>query len=163
MPDSQAWQDFGEFMRDYVDFLEEMANDEGRKLEALSRNDLPQIEHNIVVSLANAKKLENYEHKRLALMESVGMTGKTFGEMLDLAPDEDKASLTGLFNRFEHGVSEIKFRNDKSMDVAHDNLVIMNPEAAILSQGGSVAKPHNQYEKMKEEQRNQGGMLEQKA
>lgn len=161
MPDSQAWQEFKDFIRDYVEFLEDMANDEGRKLEALSHNDLPQIEHNIVVSLANAKKLENYEHKRIALMESIGMPGKTFSEVLDRAPDEDKASLTGLFTRFEHGVGEIKFRNDKSMDVAHDNLVIMNPDATVLSQGG--AKPHNQYEKIKEEQRNQGGMLEQKA
>lgn len=161
MPVAATVQDFVSFMEEYVVFIEHMVDDESEKLDALQEKDLSRIEHNIVVSLANAKKLENYEQKRIATMQAAGYGGMSFGDVVKHAPPEDLVPLQVLFSRFEKGVQEIQFRNDKAMAIAQDSLKDIDPEAAHSYGGG---KPQNQYERLREEQSAQSsGMLEQKA
>lgn len=161
MPFSEGLLGFETFMNEYIRFMEQMIHDESEKLSALNQKDLTKIEHNIVVSLANAKKLENFEQKRQQEMEQLGYGGLTFKEMIDKAPEEARGPLQVLFTRFEHTVQEIKFQNDKAMEVAQDNLALLNPEAALAL--SHKDKPQNEYERMREKAAGQGGLLEQKA
>ena len=161
MPLSPSLEEFVGFMEEYVVFIEHMIDDESEKLAALNQRDITKIEHNIVVSLANAKKLENLENKRTQLMEQAGFGGLTFSEVIDRAPDEDKGPLRVLFTRFEDAVNEIRFRNNKAMTVARDNLAELDPEAARAAQN-MERQPNSQYGKAVGTA-GQGNLLEQKV
>lgn len=58
-----------------------------------------------------------------------------------------------LFTQFERNVSEIRFYNDKSMGVAKDNMIEIDPEMVLHSQAGQKTGPANPYEKIREEHR----------
>lgn len=157
MATAQSREEFVSFMVDYTAFLGRMRSDETEKLSALNSRDIQRIEHSLSVCQANAKQLENYEARRGALQAAAGYGELTFRELIGKAPAEDQDHLWSLFSRFEHNVAEIRFLNDRSMSVARDNMVAVNPESA--PQG----PPKNPYEKIKEDQNRKSMMLEQKA
>ncbi|MDL2295072.1 hypothetical protein LJC60_10755 [Ruminococcaceae bacterium OttesenSCG-928-D13] len=158
MPSAKAHDEFVSFMVDYTAFLARMRADENDKLAALSSRELSRIEHSISVSQANAKQLGNFEARRQALQAAAGYEGLTFRQLIELAPDEDQDRLWQLFTRFEGSVAEIRFFNDKSMAVARDNMIEIDP-ASVLPSG----KGNNPYERIREKQNGQGGILETKV
>lgn len=161
MPNAKAHEDFVAFMVEYTAFLGQMRNDESDKLAALSSGELPRIERSIATSQANAKKLENFEAKRFKLQAAAGYEGQSFRQLIASIPAEEQERLWQLFTRFEKNVSEIKFFNDKSMAIARDNMVGIDPASVLPGRGG--VKPNNPYERLREERNEQVNMLETKA
>lgn len=163
MPNSNAHDAFVAFMQEYTAFLGRMRRDESIKLSALASKELRKIEHSISVSQANAKQLENFEAQRIALQASAGYEGMSFRQVITNAPKEKQSELWDIFTAFESHVAEIRFYNDKSMAVARDNMLDLDPEA-VLPGSADGAKPNNPYEKIREEQNVQGSnILERKA
>lgn len=152
---------FVEFMVDYTAFLGRMRADEKDKLAALASRDLSRIEHSIATSQANAKQLENFEARRASLQEAAGYRGLTFRQLIEQAPPREQDRLWQLFSRFEGSVAEIRFFNDKSMAVARDNMIEIDPEAVLASPAG--AKGNNPYEKIREKQNENSKILETKV
>lgn len=134
MPVSQAEQEYITFMEEYTEFLEHMVQDEREKLAALSSRDLKRIEHSISVSQANAMKMENNEIRRVTLQNKAGFEGLSFRELIEKATPLEKSWLTQLFTRFEKAVQEIRFHNDKSMQVARDGMIELDPSALLPGQ-----------------------------
>lgn len=161
MPVTKEYQEFVELMVDYTAFLGQMVRDENEKLVALSSRELPRIEHSISVSQANAKQLANFEAKRAAAQEKAGYSGLSFRQLIEQAPQGEQEKLWQLFTRFEGNVAEIRFFNDKSMAVARDGMIEVDP-ASVLP-GLSGARPNNPYEKIREEQHEQSNILETKV
>lgn len=161
MPNTQAHRAFVVFMADYTDFLCRMCADENDKFASVSSRELPRIEHSITVSQANAKQFENYEARRMALQAAAGYGGMSFRQLIEAAPRQEQDSLWRLFTRFESSVAEIRFFNDKSMAVARDNMIGIDPALVLPGQRG--AKISNPYEKIREEQSRQGNLLEAKV
>lgn len=164
MPATTAQQDYFTFLEEYTQFLERMTEDESEKLAALSSRDLPRIEQSITVSQANAKRLENYELKRVEIQDKAGYGGCTFAQLLERTDPFEQDWLRQVFDRFERSVSEIRFRNDKSMAVARDNMLAINPDAVLPGPGTKPgAKAQNPYAKIREEAGDSTGMLETKV
>lgn len=161
MQDPGRMDEFMDFMVEYTDFLGRMRLDENSKLAALTSRELPKIESSIAASQANAKQLENYEARRMALQNEAGLAGLSFRQVIERAPDAAQSGLWALFDRFEHTVSEIRFLNDKSMSVARDNMIDIDPEAVLP--GAAGAKTENPYEKLRKGQSGQGSILETKV
>lgn len=157
MPDDKAREAFITFMVDYTAFLGRMRGDESRKLSAISSRNLEEIEQSLAASQANAKQLENYENRRLALQKEAGYGGLSFRQLVQAAPEGDQNRLWQLFSKFEHNVAEIRYFNDKSMALARDNMIALDPEAV------PAGKADNPYEKIRESQEHRSMMLEQKA
>lgn len=157
MHDAQAYDNFVTFMREYTDFLGRMRQDEADKLEAVASRELEKIEHSIAVSQANAKRLDNYETRRVATQDAAGFGGFTFRQLIAKAPGAEQDALWDLFSRFERNVSEIRFYNEKSMSIARDNMIDIDPAAVLPGQAG--AKPNNPYEKIREAQHEQSNMI----
>lgn len=157
----QTHEDFVAFMVDYTAFLGRMRADENDKLKALSSRELPRIEHSISVSQANAKQLQNFETRRVAMQAAAGYDGLSFRELIEKTPGNEQDRLWQLFSRFENNVAEIRFFNDKAMAVARDNMIEINPSAVLGAQPG--AKATNPYERIKAQQMGQGGVLETKV
>lgn len=159
MPVPQAQQEFKDFMEEYTDFLEDMATDEIEKLDALNSWNLERIERSIAASQANAKKLENYEAKRISLQEDIGFAGMTFKDIISQSDPADQGRLRQLFERFERGVADIRFHNDKSMAVARDHMLQVDPEAVLPAGKGAVSNP---YAQIRDQKNKQSSILETK-
>lgn len=151
------YQQLYDFLEEYTDFLDKMQRDETEKFAALSSRDMARIEHSISVAQANAKQLENFETQRIKLQNRAGLEGLSFREIILKAPEHEQSWLLQLFDRFERSVSDIKFYNDKSMSVARDEMLEIDPSAVLP---GAVKQ--NPYSKLKEETGNKNGMLETK-
>lgn len=124
------------FFEKYASALHNMARDEKDKLSALLSNSLPRIEHAISTAQANTKLIENYENRRIALQQSLGCPGMTFSELLEKIPETHSLSLSSLFRQIQAAVDEIKFTNEKSMEVAHTNITRLNPETLLAAKPG---------------------------
>ena len=163
MPTAQAQREYVGFLRVYTDFLDKMLQDEGEKLKAIQSRELARIEHSITVSQANAKQLDNYEQRRMDLQREAGFGGLTFRQLIARAPEDEKGVLQTLYARFEQAVQEIKFNNDKSMAVARDNLLELDPEAVLAAAHADA--PQNPYSRMKKsnDENNQNNLLQTKV
>ncbi|MEG0018875.1 MAG: flagellar export chaperone FlgN [Hydrogenoanaerobacterium sp.] len=147
------------FFEEYADFTSHMASSETEKVRALISNELPRIEHAISVAQANAMKLENMEQQRIKLQERAGCGGKTFSEIIENAPDEEKERLRVLFLRIQGSVEDIKQRNEKSVDIASANMRRLNIE---LEPRSTDTTPASAYMRVKEN-KGSGPMLETKV
>ena len=163
MPLSTEQKTYYSFIEEYTYFLEHMLSDEHDKLSALQSRELPKIEHSIAVSQANAKQLANYELKRASLQAKAGFEGFSFRKIIAASPDDMQNQLWDLFTRFEHSVSDIRFHNDKSMAVARDNMLALDPTAVLPGAGNKkTAQSQNPYRQMQGRQEDQSNILETK-
>lgn len=133
------------FFEKYASALHGVVGDEKEKLSALLSNSLPRIEHAISTAQANTKLIESYENRRIALQQDLGCPGMTFAQLLEEIPEAHRLSLSSLFRQIQASVDEIKFTNDKSMEVAHTNVTRLNPETLMpvkLGEGVPSTKPY---------------------
>ncbi len=156
-----AREEYFSFMVEYVAFLGEMRQAESEKLKALTAKKQRLIEQSISKSQANAKQLENFESKRLELQTAAGYEGLSFRQLIEKTPEEEQSGFWSLFTRFEGTIADIRFFNNKSMAVARDNILEINPSAIIP--GSQAGNPENPYERFRKEQSEQSQMLETKA
>jgi hypothetical protein len=110
------------FLNEYAIFLEDMIKVEQEKLSALVTNDLVRIEHSITEQQATAKQFENMERKRLVIQADAGYQDRTFSEIIEAVELEKKDQLQTTFNRIQKAISQIKFLNNKAMDVVKTNV-----------------------------------------
>lgn len=108
------------FFDEYTSFYESMVNEENNKLKILLSNDLKSIEENILVQQVNAKRMENMENRRIALFESMKLSQYSFRQIIELM--EDKTVLQAYYKRIDHAIQQIKYMNQKSMELIRLNL-----------------------------------------
>lgn len=123
------YQEFCQFMAEYANLFDSMLVVEKEKLEALLSHELGQMERSIAAQQAAAMKLENFEKKRLEVQARAGFGGKTFQEILDMVDPQQSAELDRLFRRLEDAVNNVKFYNDRSMELVKMNLHTLNQTA----------------------------------
>jgi hypothetical protein len=125
MLEEDELKDFGElisFFHEYEKFFSEFKSAEMDKLQAVTSWDLKGIEKSISVQQANQKRMENLESKRQSIQKAFGMEGLTFKEIIGKSTDEYKQELEALFSKTQAHINEIKFLNDKSMNVVASNI-----------------------------------------
>lgn len=125
----QSVTDYLGFLQEYNAFLAEMSKSEQEKLQALLSNSLPRIEHALSEMQANAKRMENMEAKRLNLQKKAGLGDLSFSQIIEALPEELRAETAALMHNFERHISDIRFHNEKSMSIAHDRVMIIDPDA----------------------------------
>ncbi|MEG0339234.1 MAG: hypothetical protein RR573_04895 [Oscillospiraceae bacterium] len=135
------------FLEQYSTFLQSMLDNEKEKLAALLSNSLPRIEHCILTAQADTKQLENLEKKRMTLQQNIGCGGYTLEQLVNEVPDNTRARMSDLCAQVRNTVDEIRFHNDKSMDIARTNVKQINPDALEAQPKRDAA--HNPYTKAK--------------
>lgn len=109
------------FFDEYTCFYESMVNEENNKFKILLSNDLKSIEENILVQQVNAKRMENMENRRIALFDSIQLGQYSFRQIIEKI-EEDKTILQGYYTRIDHAIQQIKYMNQKSMELIRLNL-----------------------------------------
>lgn len=128
------------FMKEYIDFFEQLEQKQQEKLERLSSKELNQIEETIVLQQAMDKQMKNMEQKRREMMESMGYAGCTFKELIDCADEEEKVTLISLYARLDSAVDNVKFINQKAVKMAQTELARMG-----ISTSGLTGNPSGVY------------------
>ena len=135
-----------EFLREYVDFFEEMERKQEEKLQKWLSRELSQIEETIMMQQAMDKRLENMERRRSALFEQLGYGGFTFKELIAAQGKEAAKELIGLNERLEHAVGNIRFYNEKASGLAQAELEKMGAgTGTAVTKTGGIYKPEAAY------------------
>jgi endonuclease III len=110
-----------DFFEEYTTFYESMVVEENTKFRILLSNDLQAIEENILVQQVNAKRMENMEQRRIALFLKMNLSNERFKQIIEKTED-NKNLLQAYYNRIEHAIQQIKYLNQKSMELIRLNL-----------------------------------------
>lgn len=138
--------EFYGFLEEYAEFFSEMENFEKKKLDALLSGKLSEIESALSSTQANVKQVENIEIRRIKYQNDLNLTDMTFSQILADAPIEYKDKLSELFSFINQSVDHIKFYNNKSMQLAENNLRLVmqtvekKPTTQMYGQTGEKLK-----------------------
>ncbi len=110
------------FLEEYAVFFEGLLVDEKSKLQTLMHGELKDIEHTISVQQVNEKKIQNIEKKREVFQAEAGYANLTFKQIIELFEGAEKQQLTEVYQRIQTAVQEVKYYNQKGIEVATTNL-----------------------------------------
>ena len=115
---------------------------EQEKRQALLSDDLDRLESMIQAQQAAIMKLESLEKMRLEAQESAGYHRMTADEILELLDDgPDRETLARQMAELRQTMEEIRYHNNKAMEIARANLQIVN----ILATGKEQRDPQGVY------------------
>ena len=114
--------EFRTLMEEYIAFLEESVEREKEKYAALVSYDPKRTDKVVAEQQAANMRLAQLEARREEAQRQAGWEGLTFRQILERTDGAEKDTLTGLFERFENAVNEIRFYNSRSLSFANDGL-----------------------------------------
>ena len=128
--------EFRTLMEEYIAFLEESVEREKEKYAALVSYDPKRTDKVVAEQQAANMRLAQLEERREEAQRQTGWEGLTFRQILERTDGAEKDTLTGLFERFENAVNEIRFYNSRSLSFANDGLRILGA-AGVGQQTGT--------------------------
>ena len=128
--------EFRTLMEEYIAFLEESVEREKEKYAALVSYDPKRTDKVVAEQQAANMRLAQLEERREEAKRQAGWEGLTFRQILERTDGAEKDTLTGLFERFENAVNEIRFYNSRSLSFANDGLRILGA-AGVGQQTGT--------------------------
>lgn len=114
--------EFVSFLKEYEKFFIEFKAEEAKKLQSLTTWNLEEIEKCNTLQQAYKKKMESIEEKRQEYQRQLGLDGYTFSEVVKAAPEQYQQQLQSIFLTTQSAINEIKYLNQKSMDVVYANV-----------------------------------------
>ena len=139
-----------EFLKAYLELFEGVLVDEKEKLKNFTTFDINKINASIAKQQANELKIANIEAKRIELQKVLGYENMTFKEII--ATFDDKKEVNELYRKISTVVHDIKFYNQKAMELAKGQLVLFE----------TVSKDSSTYSKTKQKFENQEQIIKEK-
>lgn len=118
----ERFNEYYDFMKDYLSFFEGVKDNERIKMNALLSNDIKRIEAAMQQHQSDVKKIELIEKQRRELSEKLGFGKKDFSEIISLYDGEERNKLSGIKNNLRIAVKNIQYLNRKSMEIANMQL-----------------------------------------
>lgn len=109
-----------QFLEEYLKTFEAILKDEQEKLRNFVSFDLEKINSSIAKQQANEMRITNIEKKRIDAQKKLGYDGMTFKQIIDTF--DEKAEMNSLYDKINHVVNEVRFYNQKAMDIAKGQL-----------------------------------------
>lgn len=128
--------EFYNFIDDYNIFWQQVLEKEKEKLNNISLGQLDLVQKSIQDQQAVIMQINNLEEKRMRLQREAGLDGKSFREIIEDAPSEEKPRLTKALELFEKIIGEVRYYNDKSNKIAKDHLDMIGVSADDEKLGG---------------------------
>lgn len=122
MTTSEKLEIFYDFLDEYTEFFDRMEQFEQQKLRTILSGGVDELDHVLAVSQANAKQLDNLERRRISLQQEAGFGSLSMGQLAEQAQAERAAKLKSQMNKLSRSLSNIRFYNSKSMEMAEFNL-----------------------------------------
>jgi hypothetical protein len=116
------YEEFYSFMEEYIDFYDEVCENEKQKTDALQSDDLQAINNILSEYQVYVSKVEMYEKKRSELFKKLGLEGKSFRQIIDTETGDRKEELEDLLYDFSDAVAKASEYNKRSLDIVRKNL-----------------------------------------
>lgn len=124
-----------QFLEEYLKTFEAILKDEQEKLRNFVSFDLEKINSSIAKQQANEMRITNIEKKRIETQKKLGYDGMTFKQIIDTF--DEKVEMNGLYDKINHTVNEVRFYNQKAMDIAKGQL---NLYEIVKDEAGTYTK-----------------------
>ena len=95
---------FISLMKEITQFFDAFQLIEKQKLEAAASNDILRLEEIMKKEQAEILVLRGLERKQQEIQSQMGFSGLTFREMIDRAPEQEKAELENLYSRLSESL-----------------------------------------------------------
>lgn len=112
-----------ELLIEYTEFFEQMEIKQAEKLGMLLTRELGKVESALLLEESMKKQMESMEKKRLQHFASQGLVGKHLKELVEESSGTERETLRKLQRRLEDAVSNIRFYNNKSNELAREELI----------------------------------------
>lgn len=126
MEATQEYQSFIGFLEEYSAFLSTVVEAQNDKIEALLTHDVEVIEQSVTKQQAVAMQLKQYEETRMKRQKAAGLDGLSLGEIIERASGREQQRIRSAFGRMEDSINQIKFLNNKALQMVETNLHIIN-------------------------------------
>ena len=103
---------FIEVIQEMINFFEQLQAIEKAKLEAVSKNDIIQLEECMKKEQAEILVLRGLERKQAQIQKDLGFETATFREIIELAPLEKQAQLKAMQKELSNSLEEFKSTKD---------------------------------------------------
>lgn len=137
---------FEKVIEQLVELFDRMIPLEQSKLDAVSHNQVSQLEDIIKKEQAEIMVLRGLDQKRERTQEELGWKGLTFQEILKKAPEEQKAELQKLFDELAGRVTAFQSVTESSRTMMEVNLHAINEMIARQSGGTKTYKEDGSVE-----------------
>lgn len=107
---------FKKIIHDLTALFEEQLPLEQEKLKAVQENNVAVVEDCMKKEQAVMLKLRGLEQKRENAQQELGWEGKTFREIIELAPQEERQELQQMFDRLSAAIRVFRETNEGAMD-----------------------------------------------
>lgn len=121
----ENYEEFYNFMLEYTEFFEDTAAKEREKMSALLSDDLKRIEKCLNEHQSTIKKTEHYEYERQKLLEKLGLSNKSFRQIIDMAEGDEREHLKKIYERFKIAVDNVSHSNKTALQIAETNMKII--------------------------------------
>lgn len=108
------------FLEEYLRVFETILKDEQEKLRNFVSFDLEKINGSISKQQANEMRIANIEKKRMDTQRKLGYEDMTFSQIIETF--EEKKEMQELFDKINAVINDVKFYNQKAMDIAKGQL-----------------------------------------
>lgn len=108
------------FFQEYKQVFANVLEDEKDKLKKFLTFDLDQINEAIKKQQSNEMRIANIEKKRIKLQQALGLENMTFKEIISSL--DNPKELEVLYKEIEVLVNDVKFYNNKAMEIAKSQL-----------------------------------------
>lgn len=138
---------FEKVIEQLVELFDRMIPLEQSKLDAVSHNQISQLEDIIKKEQAEIMVLRGLDQKRERTQEELGWKGLTFQEILKKLPEEQKADLQKLFDELAGRVKSFQSVTESSKTMMEVNLHAINEMIAMQSGGTKTYKEDGSVER----------------
>ncbi len=136
-------EQFQKIIRDLIALFEEHMPLEQRKLEAIQHDDVAGVEECMKQEQALTLKLRGLDRKRESIQKELGWEGKSFREIVEEVPAEDRQALRELFGQLTSIVTVFSETNKEAMTAMEVHLRDMQRVMKIKSNEGAYGPEGN--------------------
>lgn len=143
--------EFETVIRDLIAFFDENQQLEELKLKAAEENRPTAIEDCMTKEQAVILRLRGLDKKREEIQKKLGWEGKSFRQILELLPEEERAKYRGLFEDLSARVKLFQSANESALEIISLNLrqiqnTIKQKDAkGIYNQEGDSVQPESRH------------------
>jgi hypothetical protein len=142
--------DFIAFIKELIQFFDELTQVEKTKLQAAIQNDIPTLEDCMKKEQVELLKFRGMEKRRQTILSSLGWENKTFSEILETAEATYKEELSAIYIKLNSAVKLYRDTFDSAKNVIEVNLhTIEKTLAQLKHQNGegssSIYTPDGQF------------------
>lgn len=140
-------EQFEQIINQMIQLFDEQLPLEEEKLRAVQEDDIAAVEDCMKREQAVVLKLRGLDQKREKILKENGWEGKTFRQIIEMAPQEKQFAYKQLLERLENSISLFQNANESALDTIRihqreiEKVIKLKDTDGVYNQEGNSAVP----------------------